>query len=70
MKTEQAPQIMTQASLIKQIGRQLLEDSLDAGWIKPCSAKIGKVGATIKWYAVADWRQIENRILNGEYPGQ
>ena len=61
-------QTMTQTELFAGLTRQIAEDAIQAGWIKPCCTKVPERGRTKKIYSVRDFRQVEQRILNGEYP--
>jgi hypothetical protein len=51
------------------LGPTRFKDALQAGWIKPRARKKG-AGQQTDTYALSDVRDVEDRILNGEYPGQ
>ena len=65
MKIE--PRIATQADTFRTLTRQVAEDAIKAGWLKARSEKKGGRGKKI--FAVEDIRRVEDRILNGDYPG-
>lgn len=67
MKLE--PRILSQADTFRSLGRQVVEDAIEAGWLRPCAVKEGARGPAKKLYSVADLRRVEDRILAGEYPG-
>ena len=51
------------------IGPQVFKDALLAGWLRPRAAKQG-AGKRTDIYALSDVREVEDRILAGQYPGQ
>lgn len=63
-----SPVIIPQAELFRLLGRQVAQDAIDAGWIKPCAVKDSNRGPSKKIYSVEDLRRVEQRIKDGEYP--
>lgn len=60
----------TQAEAIALLRRDLFDAAVKAGWLQPCCEKLSERGTVKKIYAVAAVRQVEARVLAGEYPGQ
>jgi hypothetical protein len=62
------PHHMVQSEVIAYLRRQVFEDALAFGWIKPCVRKVGRGKNTIFFR----WSEVEMaslRIASGEYPG-
>lgn len=62
------PRTICQAQAFRVVGQQVMRDALAAKWIHPRARKEGRGRAAKVIYAVTDIRDIENRILGGEYP--
>lgn len=60
--------LCTQAEAIALLKRQLFEDAIAAGWLKPCCVRQNKVDRPTKLYAVKDVQAVEEKVLAGEYP--
>jgi hypothetical protein len=61
------PRLASQADVFRCLGRQIAEDCMGAGWLKPRVSRQG-TRKTLRIFAVEDVRRCEDRILNGEYP--
>lgn len=65
-----AKQLLSQSNVAEILGPQVFLDAVAAGWIKPRAIKKGRTAyknAKII-YALSDVREVEERILKGEYP--
>lgn len=63
-------QLVSKSEVIEILGSQIFKDATAAGWIRPRSIKKGRTPrkeAKII-YALSDVREVEERILRGEYP--
>ena len=63
------PAHMTQSEAIEFLRRQVFEDAVEAGWLKPCVRKPGRGKDTI-FYAFVSVNDVSLRIAAGEYPEQ
>jgi hypothetical protein len=61
--------LLSRSEVEKVIGPQIFKDALLAGWIRPRVSKLGR-GKRTDIYALSDVREVEERILGGQYPGQ
>lgn len=61
------PAHMAQCEAIEHLRRQVFEDAVGAGWLKPCVRKDGGKKATV-FYSFADVHDVSLRIAAGEYP--
>ena len=70
-KTKVLPtgRLLSRTEVERVVGPQIFKDALLAGWLKPRAAKRG-TGKRTDIYALSDVRDVEDRILGGEYPGQ
>jgi len=70
-KIKQLPpgRLLSRSEVEKVLGPQIFKDALLAGWLRPRAAKQG-AGKRTDIYALSDVREVEDRILAGEYPGQ
>jgi hypothetical protein len=70
-KTKPLPtgRLLSRREVESVIGPQIFKDALLAGWIRPRVSKLG-MGKRTDIYALSDVRDVEDRILAGEYPGQ
>jgi hypothetical protein len=59
---------MVQSEVITYLRRQVFEDALAFGWIKPCVRKVGRGKSTI-FFRWADVETVSLRVASGEYPG-
>lgn len=50
------------------LGRGLFEDARAAGWLAPRCVKEAPRGPSRAFYSVSDIREVEERILAGQYP--
>jgi hypothetical protein len=64
------PQARTcsQAEAMDFLRPKLFRDAVEAGWLSPCCVAPNTVEDGSKIYAVADLQNVEDRILNGQYP--
>lgn len=58
--------ILRQVDVFEMLSRQVAEDCMRAGWLKPRARKEGT--RTLKLFAREDVHACEERILEGEYP--
>lgn len=65
-----AKQLVSKSEVIEILGHQVFKDASAAGWIKPRSIKKGRTDykEAKVIYALSDVREVEERILKGEYP--
>lgn len=63
------PRTISQADAHRVLGQQVMRDAIAAKWITPRTRKMGIGGPAKVIYAVTDVRDVENRLLAGEYPG-
>lgn len=61
------PAHMTQSEAMEFLRRQVFEDAVEAGWLKPCARKEGRGKDTI-FYAFVSVQDVSLRIASGEYP--
>lgn len=59
--------ICSQTEAIDLLRRQVFEDAIKAGVLKPCCKKKGQKENT-KFYAVAAVQAVAQKIVGGEYP--
>jgi hypothetical protein len=61
--------LLNQAAVDERLGQQVRRDAEAKGWLKPCAVKRGKgrERATV-FYSEADVAELEDRILQGDYP--
>ena len=62
--------ICSQAEAIELLRRQVFDDAIAAGWLKPCAEKPNTSDVPTKIYSVADVQLVAKRILTGEYPSK
>lgn len=63
-------QLMRQVECMALLARTVFEDAVRHGWLHPrCERETAK-GRGTEFYATADVRDVEHRMLAGEYPGQ
>ena len=62
--------ILSQADVYRLLGRQIADDALLTGWLKPCCLKDVPRGPQRRLFALADLQRVEDRLIAGEYPGQ
>jgi hypothetical protein len=58
---------MVQSEVIAYLRRQVFEDAVAGGWIKPCVRKVGRGKDTI-FYRWADVEMVSLKVASGEYP--
>jgi len=61
------PAHMSQSEVIEYLRRQIFEDAMACGWLKPCARKEGR-GRDSVFYAFRDVQEVSERIAAGEYP--
>lgn len=61
------PAHMTQSEAIDFLKRQVFEDAVAVGWLKPCARSKPSGKATV-FYAFADVQDVSQRIAASEYP--
>jgi len=61
--------ILTTAEAVSLLGIQTVRDARAAGWLKPVVTK-DNARRPRPIFSMADVRAVEDRILEGEYPGQ
>lgn len=61
------PAHMNQSRAIEHLGRQVLIDAIDAGWLTYCVRKPGRGKDTV-FYRFSDVHDVSLRIGAGEYP--
>lgn len=62
--------ILSLADVYRLLGRQVADDAIKQGWLKPCCLKTVPRGPKRRLYDLHAVRDVENRLLAGEYPGQ
>lgn len=62
------PMHMAQSEVIEYLRRQVFEDAVAAGWLKPCVRSKSSGKATV-FYNFTDVQDVSLRIAAGEYPG-
>lgn len=62
------PRTLKQSEVIAYLGRNLFEDCVVAGWLKPCAQRENARDTDTKWYALSAVTAIEDRMLNGDLP--
>lgn len=60
------PAHMAQCEAIDYLRRQVFDDAVKVGWLKPCTRKDGK-GSTV-FYNFEQVRDVSLRIAAGDYP--
>lgn len=60
--------ICSQTEAQELLRKQVFEDAIAAGVLKPCCRKPNKNDAATKLYAVAAVQAVAQRIVDGEYP--
>lgn len=69
MKSTLEPRTASTREAISLLGRRLFDDARAAGWLRPRAVRPhGARGPIPAVYAVADLREVEDRVLAGEYP--
>lgn len=58
--------IMTQTEVDAVLTQVIRKGAVKAGWIAPCARREG--GRDSVYYATADVREVEDRVLRGELP--
>jgi len=61
--------ILTMGEVDALLGRQVALDARAAGWLRPCVTKENARNRR-PFFAMAAVRAVEDRIMDGEYPGQ
>ena len=61
------PAHMAQSEVIEFLRRQVFEDALRGGWLRPCVRKEGR-GRDSVFFAFRDVQEVSERIASGEYP--
>ena len=67
-RTFAEPKTMTAADAVRMLSRKTFEDAVLSGWLKPRAQREVRRGKPRAIYATQDVREVEERILNGEYP--
>jgi len=62
--------ILSLADVYRLLGRQVADDTIKHGWLKPCCFKDVPRGPQRRLFALADLQRVEDRLIAGEYPGQ
>lgn len=62
--------ILSLADVYRLLGRQVADDAIKHGWLKPCCLKSVPRGPKRRLYDHQALRHVEDRLLAGEYPGQ
>lgn len=62
--------ILSQADVFRLLSRQVAEDAMRHGWLKPCCLKHVPRGPQRRLFDLAEVHRVEERLLAGEYPGQ
>lgn len=62
------PEHMSQAETIVFLKRQVFDDAVAAGWLKPCARKKSARGKDSIYYATTQVQMVSHRIAEGEYP--
>lgn len=63
-------QLMRQTEVIDLLTRSVFEDAVRLGWLHPRCVRETPKGRGTEFYATTDVRDVEQRMLAGEYPGQ
>lgn len=63
------PAHMAQSEVIEYLRRQVFEDAIAEGWLRPCVRKQGRGKDTV-FYNFADVQDVSQRIAAGEYPAR
>lgn len=63
------PAHMSQSEAIEFLRRQVFEDAVAAGWLKPC-ARSKDAGKATVFYAFAEVQDVSLRIAAGAYPSR
>lgn len=62
--------ILSQADVYRLLGRQVADDAIKQGWLKPCCLKEVPRGPKRRLFDLESVRRVEDRLIAGEYPGQ
>ena len=62
--------ILSLADVYRLLGRQVADDAIKHGWLKPCCLKTVPRCPKRRLYDHQALRHVEDRLLAGEYPGQ
>jgi hypothetical protein len=62
------PEHMSQAEVILYLKRQVFDDAVAVGWIRPCARKSSLRGKDSVYYATRMVIEVSERIAAGEYP--
>ncbi len=61
--------VVTAAEVEALLGRQVADDARRAGWLRPCVVKANERFPR-PFFRMVDVRAVEDRMAEGEYPGQ
>lgn len=67
MKYVPIKRVLYLAEVHARLGREVTDDAIRAGWLKPCCTK-NCLKRDRHFYALRDVEAIEDRMINGEYP--
>ena len=68
MRALPVPHHVTQSEAMTYLRRQVFEDAVAAGWLRPCVRKMGRGKDTI-FYRWSEVEGVSLRVAAGEYPG-
>lgn len=63
-----APAHMAQCEVIEYLRRQVFEDAVAAGWLRPSTRSKAGAGKATVFYRFEDVRDVSLRIAAGDYP--
>lgn len=67
MRALPVPHHVTQSEAMGYLRRQVFEDAVAAGWLRPCVRKMGRGKDTI-FYRWSEVEMVSLKVAGGEYP--
>lgn len=67
-RTLPVPHHLTQSEAMAYLRRQVFEDAVAAGWLRPCVRKPGGRGNTTVFYRWSEVEMVSLKVAAGEYP--
>lgn len=68
-RTLPVPHHLTQSEAMSYLRRQVFEDAVAAGWLRPCVRKPGGRGCGTIFYRWSEVEMVSLKVASGEYPG-